>query len=65
MSETTLQHVFINFSKRKVTIVDDEGYERDVQWKWDQEGSEGFSETIDQIQQLVDPDLITYCFAVK
>lgn len=65
MSETTLQHVFINFSKRKVTIVDDEGYERDVQWKWDQEGSEGFSETIDQIQQVVDPDLITYCFAVK
>lgn len=65
MSETTLQHVFINFSKRKVTIVDDEGYERDVQWKWDQEGSEGFAETVEQIQHIVDSDLITYCFAVK
>ena len=60
-----LAHIFVNFSKRKVTIVDDEGYEKDVQWKWDTEGSEGFSETVEQIQHVVDPDLITYCFAVK
>jgi hypothetical protein len=36
-----------------------------VQWKWDQEGSEGFAETVEQIQHIVDSDLITYCFAVK
>ncbi|AMO42804.1 hypothetical protein BJD43_gp226 [Cyanophage S-RIM50] len=46
-------------------MVDDEGYEKDVQWKWDQEGSEGFAETVDAIQGTVDSDLITYCFAVK
>jgi len=61
----TVAHIFVNFSKRKVTVVDDEGYEKDVQWKWDQEGSEGFAETVDAIQSTVDSDLITYCFAVK
>jgi len=60
-----LAHIFVNFSKRKVTIVDDEGYEKEVQWKWDQEGAEGFHETISDIQDIVDNDMITYCFAVK
>lgn len=60
-----LSHIFVNFSKRKVILVDEEGYEKDVQWKFDDEGSEGFSETISQIQEIVDNDMITYCFAVK
>ena len=45
--------------------MDEEGYEKEVQWKWDKEGSEGFAETVDNIQSAVDSDLITYCFAVK
>jgi len=61
----TLSHIFVNFSKRKMTLVDDEGYEKDVQWKFDDEGAEGFSETISEIQEIIDNDLITYCFAVK
>lgn len=61
----SLAHIFVNFSKRKMTLVDDEGYEKDVQWKFDDEGAEGFSETISEIQEIVDNDLITYCFAVK
>jgi len=61
----SLAHIFVNFSKRKMTLVDDEGYEKDVQWKFDDEGAEGFSETIAEVQQIVDNDLITYCFAVK
>ena len=61
----TLSHIFVNFSKRKMTLVDDEGYEKDVQWKFDDEGAEGFSETIAEVQEIVDNDLITYCFAVK
>jgi hypothetical protein len=60
-----LSHIFVNFSKRKVILVDEEGYEKDVQWKFDDEGSEGFSETISQIQEIVDNDMITYCFAVQ
>jgi hypothetical protein len=61
----SLSHIFVNFSKRKMTLVDDEGYEKDVQWKFDDEGAAGFSETISEVQEIVDNDLITYCFAVK
>lgn len=65
MSDTSVAQIFINFSKRKITIMDNEGYEKEVQWKWDKEGSEGFVETVDKIQGNIDSDLITYCFAVK
>ena len=65
MSDTSVAQIFVNFSKRKITVMDDEGYEKEVQWKWDKEGSEGFAETVDNIQSAVDSDLITYCFAVK
>jgi hypothetical protein len=65
MSDTSVAQIFVNFSKRKITVMDDEGYEKEVQWKWDKEGSEGFAETVDSIQSAVDSDLITYCFAVK
>ncbi len=61
----SLAHIFINFSKRKMTLVDDEGYENEVQWKFDSEGSEGFAETISEVQEIVDNDLITYCFAAQ
>ena len=61
----SLAHVFVNFSKRKMTLVDDEGYENEVQWKMDMEGAAGFSETISELQEIIDNDLITYCFAVK
>lgn len=61
----SLSHIFVNFSKRKMTLVDDEGYEKDVQWKFDDEGSEGFAETISEVQEIIDTDLITYCFAVR
>lgn len=61
----SLAHVFVNFSKRKMTLVDDEGYENEVQWKMDMEGAAGFSETISEVQEIIDADLITYCFAVK
>ena len=60
-----LAHIFVNFSKRKVTLVDDEGYEKYVNWKWDEEGAEGFAETVSDIQEIVDPDIITYCFAAQ
>ncbi|MAG48781.1 hypothetical protein CMO86_03660 [Candidatus Woesearchaeota archaeon] len=61
----SLSHIFVNFSKRKMTLVDDEGYEKDVQWRFDDEGAEGFSETISEVQEIIDNNMITYCFAVK
>ncbi|AHB80872.1 hypothetical protein S-MbCM100_022 [Synechococcus phage S-MbCM100] len=61
----TLSHVFVNFSKRKITLLDEEGYEKDVRWNFNSIGSEGFSETVSQIQEILDPDMITYCFAAE
>ena len=65
MQDTTVEHVFINLSKRSVKILDNEGYDKEVEWKWDREGSEGFAETADAIQNVIHPDKITYCIAVK
>tara|TARA_R100000005_G_C4854895_1_gene119339 strand:- start:289 stop:483 length:195 start_codon:yes stop_codon:yes gene_type:complete len=62
---TNLAHVFVNFSRRSINIVDDEGYDKTVKWKWDNEGAEGFSETVNEIQDILDPDMITYCFAAQ
>jgi len=60
-----LAHIFINFSKRSIKLVDEEGYEQTVQFKFDDEGAEGFGETVNSIND--DPDLdsdtVTYCFA--
>lgn len=61
----SLSHIFVNFSKRKMTLVDDEGYENEVQWRFDEEGTEGFAETISEVQEIIDNNMITYCFAVK
>jgi len=61
--DTELAHVFVNFSKRSMKIVDNEGYDKDVNWKWDYDGAEGFSETVSELGEILDPDMITYCFA--
>ena len=61
----TLQHVYINFSKREVKIESSEGDVKTVTWKWDREGSEGFAETVSRIQDQVDHNLITYSFATQ
>lgn len=63
MTEATLEHVFINVSKRQVTLLADDGTDQIIEWKWDREGSEGFSETVDALSNVVDSDSITYSFA--
>lgn len=63
MSEQTLEHIYIDFSKRQVTIQSDQGQCKTVQWKWDREGSEGFSETVSAIESITDISMCTYCFS--
>ena len=63
MNDTYLEHVFINFSKRSVKLLDNEGFDRVIDWMWNKEGAEGFAEVVSAIQDTVDHDLITYCFA--
>ena len=65
MQDTSVEQIYINFSQRSVKIVDDEGAYKIVNWKWDEEGSEGFSETVTQISENVDSELITYTFAMQ
>ena len=43
--------------------MDNEGFDRTIEWQWNKEGSEGFAEIISAIQDTVDHDMITYCFA--
>tara|TARA_S200000501_G_C20854154_1_gene757027 strand:+ start:1611 stop:1823 length:213 start_codon:yes stop_codon:yes gene_type:complete len=60
-----LAQIFINFSKRSIKLVDDEGYEQNVTFKFDEEGAEGFADTISSINAdpHLDSDMVTYCFA--
>tara|TARA_B100000902_G_scaffold198143_1_gene189090 strand:+ start:1514 stop:1708 length:195 start_codon:yes stop_codon:yes gene_type:complete len=58
-----LEHVYINFSKREVTLESSEGDLKTVQWKWDREGSEGFAETVQTIEAVTDPEMRTYQIA--
>jgi|TARA_B100000035_G_scaffold169814_1_gene144863 hypothetical protein len=62
---TDLEQVFINFSKREIKLMDNEGNDKVVNWRWDDEGLEGFTETVSEIQDILDPDMLTYCFSVK
>ena len=60
-SNTTmyLEHIWVNIPKRSVKILDTEGYEATVTWKFDSDGMEGFTETLQTFQDLPN-DLITY-----
>ena len=53
MPTDELCQVFVNFSKRSINLLDNEGYEKTVNWKWDDEGSQGFAETVELIKQVL------------
>jgi hypothetical protein len=59
-SETYLEHIWVDISRRTVKILDNEGYDEIVQWKFDEEGAEGFSETLTTFNENVPSELITY-----
>jgi hypothetical protein len=60
MSDTYLEHIWVDISRRTVKIMDSEGVDEVVQWKFDEEGSEGFSETLMTFNENVPSELITY-----
>ena len=57
--DTALEHVFVNLSKRQVKILDEEGYEADVNWNWESSGTNGFVETLAAIREVVPADQVT------
>ena len=59
MDEDAVAHVFVKMSQRKITILDEAGYEEVVKYKWDEEGCEGFSETLLNFKTVLPNDLLT------
>lgn len=57
--EKFLEQVVINVSERKIEMYSDHGDYKEVQFKWDEEGYEGFTETWQQISAVVPEDM--YC----
>lgn len=55
-----LEHIFVDFPKRKITIVDTEGYDEIVKYSFDEDGAEGFLETVATFKQTLPDDLVTY-----
>ena len=58
--DTYLEHVWVNIPKREVKIMDDEGRDETVQWKFDDEGAEGFTETVSHFRDFIPEEMITY-----
>jgi hypothetical protein len=62
MSDTTLEHCWVHISSRKVVMLDSEGYQEEIQWKFDEDGTEGFSDTIQHIRAMVPEE--DFCFVL-
>ncbi len=58
--DTYLEHVWVDIPKRQVKIMDDEGYDEVITWKFDDEGAEGFTETVAHFREFIPDDMITY-----
>ena len=54
-----LEHVFVNLSKRQVTLLDEEGYTQDVNFKFDSEVTEGFAEVIAILSENLKEETLT------
>ena len=55
-----LEHIWVNIPKRTVKIMADDGWDEVVTWKFDDEGSEGFTETLSTFRELIPDEMITY-----
>ncbi|UNH61177.1 hypothetical protein SSZBM1_60 [Synechococcus phage S-SZBM1] len=62
MEATYVDHVIFHFTERRIVVVDNEGYDEEVKFKWDKEGAEGFVETVNSIIESLPPEQITYSF---
>ena len=50
-----LEHVVVNVAQRKIEMTSDRGDYEEVQFLWDEEGREGFTDTWNMIKAFV-PD---------
>ena len=59
-TDTYLEHIRVTISQRSIKMMDSEGVDEVIKWKFDEEGAEGFSETIAEFNKNLPEDLITY-----
>ena len=53
MDDEALEEVIVNFAKRQITLISDEGDNKIINWKWDDDGSQGVAETVELIKQVL------------
>ena len=63
MNETFIIHVFINLSKRTITVLDTDGNDRLMEFPHNLEGAQDFTAACSEITDIVDTEMITYTFA--
>ena len=63
MNETFIIHVFINLSKRTITVLDTDGNVRLMEFPHNLEGAQDFTAACSEIADIVDTEMITYTFA--
>ncbi len=63
MNETFIIHVFINLSKRTITVLDTDGNDRLMDFPHNLEGAQDFTAACSEIADIVDTEMITYTFA--
>ena len=63
MNETFIIHVFINLSKRTITVLDTDGNDRLMEFPYNLEGAQDFTAACSEIADIVDTEMITYTFA--
>ena len=63
MNDTFIIHVFINLSKRTITVLDTDGNDRLMEFPHNLEGAQDFTVACSEIADIVDTEMITYTFA--
>ena len=61
--ETFVEHVWIDVSKRTLKVLDNERYEENIQWKFDQEAAEGFSDTLISLRDVLPEDKLVISYS--
>lgn len=62
LSNHFIDHAFIYFNQRRITVQDEEGYDETVQFEWTEDGAEGFQTVVDLLQERLPSESRTYCF---
>jgi len=57
-----VDHAYFYFAQRRIVVVDDEGYDEEVRFRFDEDGCEGFHGMVNMLQEGLPAESRTYCF---